>query len=234
MDRKLKNAIRDSFQFPESQHKDEFFAQVGASYAEKRKRRFSLASRLAAAAAALLIGIGIYGASRLRTDFDGTDTEHTTQPTTAGISVTEDNTAQSAQTSTETAAGVISATTASRGTSTVNTHTTTAVGTNSIRPARTATQARTTALTVTAATETTTIFEEVEGSVTMKKMIAFLSAMGIAATASPTGVFAANETRIEHIFMEMYYYSLWKDNQWQYDFNADGEFDVKDIFDVSI
>ena len=234
MDRKLKNAIRDSFQFPESQHKDEFFAQVGASYAEKRKRRFPVASRLAAAAAALLIGIGIYGASKLQTDFDGTDTEHTTQPTTAGISVTEDNTAQSAQTSTETAAGVISATTASRGTSTVNTHTTTAVGTNSIRPARTATQARTTAPTVTAATETTTIFEEVEGSVTMKKMIAFLSAMGIAATANPTGVFAANETRIEHIFMEMYYYSHWKEIQWDYDFNYDGEFDVKDLFEYEL
>ena len=234
MDRKLKNAIRDSFQFPESQHKEDFFAQVGASYAEKRKRRFPVASRLAAAAAALLIGIGIYGASKLQTDFDGTDTEHTTQPTTAGISVTEDNTAQSAQTSTETAAGVISATTASRGTSTVNTHTTTAVGTNSIRPARTATQARTTAPTVTAATETTTIFEEVEGSVTMKKMIAFLSAMGIAATASPTDVYAANETRLEHIFKEMYYYSLWKDNQWQYDFNADGKFDVKDIFEFEL
>ncbi|WP_294413267.1 dockerin type I domain-containing protein [uncultured Ruminococcus sp.] len=234
MDRKLKNAIRDSFQFPESQHKDEFFAQVGAFLPEKRPLRFSLASRLAAAAAALLIGIGIYGASKLQTDFDGTDTEHTTQPTTAGISVTEDNTAQSAQTSTETAAGVISATTASRGTSTVNTHTTTAAGTNSIRTARTATQARTTAPTVTAATETTTIFEEVEGSVTMKKMIAFLSAMGIAATANPTGVNAAYSSRVERIFTEMYYYSFWQEEGWYYDFNDDGEFDVKDVFEIEL
>ena len=83
MDRKLKNAIRESFEFPESQHKDEFFRQVGAALPEKRIPRFSLASRLAAAAAALLIGIGIYGASRLRTDFNGGGTEPITQPVTA-------------------------------------------------------------------------------------------------------------------------------------------------------
>ncbi len=236
MDKKLKNAIRESFVFPESKHKKEFFAQVGASYAAKRKKRFPVASRLVAAAAALLIGIGIYGASKLRTDFDGNDTEHTTQPTTAGISVTEDTTAQSAQTSTETATGAVSPTAAEKSATTAKAQTNTAVRTNSTRTERTTAQARTTVKPpiTTAAVTTTTIYEEVEGSVTMKKMIAFLSAMGIAATANPTGVYAANETRLEHIFREMYYYSLWKVNHWYYDVNDDGEFDVKDIFEIEL
>ena len=236
MDRKLKNAIRDSFQFPESQHKDEFFAQVGASYAEKRKRRFSLASRLAAAAAALLIGIGIYGASRLRTDFNGGGTEPVAQPVT---DTTEDTTAQStgntAEVTTAASSSAVSKTTSS-GTAktTAKAQTTALPRTNTTRAAVTAAQARTTAPTVTAGVETTTISEYEEGSVTMKKMIAFLSAMGIAATANPTGVFAANETRLEHIFMEMYYYSYWKEIQWDYDFNYDGEFDVKDLFEYEL
>ena len=236
MDKKLKNAIRESFVFPESKHKKEFFAQVGASYAAKRKKRFPVASRLVAAAAALLIGIGIYGASKLRTDFDGNDTEHTTQPTTAGISVTEDTTAQSAQTSTETAVTAVSSTAAEKSATTAKTQTTTAVKTNPNRTAKATGQARTTVKppTATEAVTTTTIYEEVEGSVTMKKMIAFLSAMGIAATANPTGVYAANETRLEHIFREMYYYSLWKVNHWYYDVNDDGEFDVKDIFEIEL
>lgn len=235
MDKKLKNAIRNSFVFPESQHKDEFFRQVGAPCAEKRKRRFSVASRLAAAAAALLIGIGIYGASRLRTDFNGGGTEPITQPVT---DTTVDTTAQSTVHTTEVTTGLASSVvskTTSAGTvkTTAKAQTTVPPRTNSTRAAVTAAQARTTAPTTTAA-ETTTISEYEEGSVTMKKMIAFLSAMGIAATATPTGVYAANETRLEHIFREMYYYSLWKVNHWYYDVNDDGEFDVKDIFEIEL
>ena len=236
MDRKLKNAIRDSFQFPESQHKDEFFAQVGASYAEKRKRRFPVASRLAAAAAALLIGIGIYGASRLRTDFNGGGTEPVAQPVT---DTTEDTTAQStgntAEVTTAASSSAVSKTTSS-GTAktTAKAQTTALPRTNTTRAAVTAAQARTTAPTVTAGVETTTISEYEEGSVTMKKMIAFLSAMGIAATANPTGVNAAYSSRWERIFTEMYYYSFWQEEGWYYDFNDDGEFDVKDVFEIEL
>lgn len=236
MDRKLKNAIRESFVFPESQHKEEFFRQVGATCAEKRKRRFPVASRLAAAAAALLIGIGIYGASRFRTDFNGGGTEPVTQPVT---DTTEDTTAQStgntAEVTTAASSSAVSKTTSS-GTAktTAKAQTTALPRTNTTRASVTAAQARTTAPTVTAGVETTTISEYEEGSVTMKKMIAFLSAMGIAATANPTGVYAANEIRLEHIYREMYYYSLWKANQWYYDFNDDGEFDVKDLFEFEL
>ena len=234
MDKKLKNAIQESFVFPESKHKEEFFAQVEASYAVKRKKRFPVVSRLVTAAAALLIGIGIYGASKLRTDFDGNDGERIIQPDTVVTSVTEENSSRPTQTSTETVSGVVSEVTSVNKVTTVKGQTTTAVRTNITRAGSSTAQARSTAPTVTAATETTTIYEEVEGSVTMKKMIAFLSAMGIAATANPTGVYAANETRIEHIFKEMYYYSLWKDKQWYYDFNADEKFDVKDIFEIEL
>ena len=235
MDKKLKNAIRESFVFPESKHKKEFFAQVGASYAAKRKKRFPVASRLVAAAAALLIGIGIYGASKLRTDFDGNDTEHTTQPTTAGISVTEDTTAQSAQTSTETAVTAVSSTAAEKSATTAKTQTTTAVKTTPNRTAKATAQARTTVKPpITTAAVTTTITEVYEGSVTMKKMIAFLSAMGIAATANPTGGYAANAKRLQKIYTEVFYYSCWQEEQWYYDFNDDGRFDVKDLFEYEL
>ena len=224
MDRKLKNAIRESFVFPKPQHKEEFFMQVGASYGEKKKKHFPVASRLAAAAAALLIGIGIYGASKLRTDFNGVGNEPVTQPFT---DTAEDTTvAASSAISQTTSAGTVK--------NTAKAQTTAPTRTNTTRAAVTTVQARTTALKVTAAVETTTISEYEEGSVTMKKMIAFLSAMGIAATASPTGVYATNETRLEHIFREMYYYSLWKVNHWYYDVNDDGEFDVKDIFEIEL
>ena len=231
MDRKLKNAIRESFEFPESQHKEQFFRQVGAALPEKQIPRFSLASRLAAAAAALLIGIGIYGASRLRTDFNG-GTEPVTQPVTVTTeNVTAPNTSVSVTAAVTSQTAVTSAGTSK---TTAKAQTTALPRTNTTRVAVTAAQARTAAPTVTAEVETTTISEYEEGSVTMKKMIAFLSAMGIAATATPTGVYAANETRLEHIFREMYYYSLWKVNHWYYDVNDDGEFDVKDIFEIEL
>ncbi|WP_024859372.1 dockerin type I domain-containing protein [Ruminococcus flavefaciens] len=236
MDRKLKNAIRESFVFPESQHKEEFFRQVGATCAEKRKRRFPVASRLAAAAAALLIGIGIYGASRLRTDFNGGGTEPVTQPVT---DTTEDTTAQStgntAEVTTAASSSAVSKTTSS-GTAktTAKAQTTAPPRTNTTRASVTAAQARTTAPTVTAGVETTTISEYEEGSVTMKKMIAFLSAMGIATTATPTGVNASYSSRCERIFTEMYYYSFWQEEGWYYDFNDDGEFDLKDLFEIEL
>ncbi|MCR4638799.1 dockerin type I domain-containing protein [Ruminococcus sp.] len=235
MDKKLKNAIRESFVFPESKHKEDFFAQVGASYAEKRKRRFPVASRLAAAAAALLIGIGIYGASKLRTDFDGNDTEHTAQPTTVSIAVTEDSTAQPTETSTASVTGAVSAATTLTAATTARVRTTAAARTNITRTAKATAQARTTAPVHTPAeAETTTISEYEEGSVTMKKMIAFLSAMGIAATANPTGVYAENPNKIRFSWGETSWFSSLQETNWKYDMNSDGDFDIEDIFELKL
>lgn len=233
MDKKLKNAIQESFVFPESKHKEEFFAQVEASYAVKRKKRFPVASRLVAAVASLLIGIGIYGASKLRTDFDGNDGEHIIQPATVVTSVTEENSSRPTQTSTETVSGVVSEVTSVKKVTTVKGQTTTAVRTNITRAGSSTAQARTTAPTTTERISTI-IPDDVEGSVTMKKMIAFLSAMGIAATANPTGGFAANVKRLQKIYTEVFYYSCWQEDQWYYDFNDDGKFDVKDLFEYEL
>lgn len=67
MNKKLKNAIGNSFNFPDSQHKDEFFRQVGLSYTESKKRTVPVIYRLTAAAAAMVVGAGILGALKIQT-----------------------------------------------------------------------------------------------------------------------------------------------------------------------
>lgn len=215
---------------------DEMYQSVLAKlddHLERQEQRKKLyLKRIAPVALSLCFGIAVCFAAvknKKPVDFPNNDNVIVSATTSASVTTL-------AKTSTETAVTAVSSTAAEKSAATAKTQTTTAVKTTPNRTAKATGQARTTVEppTATAATETTTIFEEVEGSVTMKKMIAFLSAMGIAATANPTGVFAANETRIEHIFMEMYYYSHWKEIQWDYDFNYDGEFDVKDLFEYEL
>jgi hypothetical protein len=67
LNKKLKNAIGNSFNFPDSQHKDEFFRQVGLSYTESKKRTVTVIYRLTAAAAAMVVGAGILGALKIQT-----------------------------------------------------------------------------------------------------------------------------------------------------------------------
>lgn len=214
---------------------DEMYQSVLAkldAHIERQERKKLYLKRMAPVALSLCFGIAVCFAAvknKKPVDFPNNDSVIVSATTSASVTTL-------AKTSTETAVTAVSSTAAEKSAANAKTQTTTAVKTTPNRTARTTGQARTTVKPpiTTAAVTTTTIYEEVEGSVTMKKMIAFLSAMGIAATANPTGVYAANETRLEHIFKEMYYYSLWKDNQWQYDFNADGEFDVKDIFEFEL
>ena len=202
------------------------------AHLERQERKKLYLKRMAPVALSLCFGIAVCFAAvknKKPVDFPNNDNVIVSATTSASVTTL-------AKTSTETAVTAVSSTAAEKSATTAKTQTTTAVKTTLNRTARTTAQARTTVEPpiTTAAVTTTTIYEEVEGSVTMKKMIAFLSAMGIAATANPTGVFAANETRIEHIFMEMYYYSHWKEIQWDYDFNYDGEFDVKDLFEYEL
>lgn len=202
------------------------------AHLERQERKKLYLKRMAPVALSLCFGIAVCFAAvknKKPVDFPNNDNVIVSATTSASVTTL-------ATTSTETAVTAVSSTAAEKSAATAKTQTTTAVKTTPNRTARTTGQARTTVKppTATEAVTTTTIYEEVEGSVTMKKMIAFLSAMGIAATANPTGVFAANETRLEHIFREMYYYSLWKVNHWYYDVNDDGEFDVKDIFEIEL
>ena len=214
---------------------DEMYQSVLAkldAHLERQERKKLYLKRMAPVALSLCFGIAVCFAAvknKKPVDFPNNDNVIVSATTSASVTTL-------AKTSTETAVTAVSSTAAEKSATTAKTQTNTAVRTNSTRTERTTGQARTTVKPpiTTAAVTTTTIYEEVEGSVTMKKMIAFLSAMGIAATATPTGVYAANETRLEHIFREMYYYSLWKVNHWYYDVNDDGEFDVKDIFEIEL
>lgn len=213
---------------------DEMYQSVLAkldSHLERQERKKLYLKRMAPVALSLCFGIAVcFAAVKNKKPVDFSNNDNVIVSATTSASVTT-----LAKTSTETAVTAVSSTAAEKSATTAKTQTTTAVKTNPNRTAKATGQARTTVKPPTATEAvTTTITEVYEGSVTMKKMIAFLSAMGIAATANPTGVYAANETRLEHIFREMYYYSLWKVNHWYYDVNDDGEFDVKDIFEIEL
>ena len=213
---------------------DEMYQSVLAkldAHLERQERKKLYLKRMAPVALSLCFGIAVCFAAvknKKPVDFPNNDNVIVSATTSASVTTL-------AKTSTETAVTAVSSTAAENSTTNAKTQTTTAVKTNPNRTAKATGQARTTVKPPTATEAvTTTITEVYEGSVTMKKMIAFLSAIGIAATASPTDVYAANETRLEHIFKEMYYYSLWKVNHWYYDVNDDGEFDVKDIFEIEL
>jgi|GEM_PF-6543750 len=202
------------------------------AHLERQERKKLYLKRMAPVALSLCFGIAVCFAAvknKKPVDFPNNDNVIVSATTSASVTTL-------AKTSTETAVTAVSSTAAEKSATTAKTQTTTAVKTTPNRTAKATGQARTTVKPpiTTAAVTTTTIYEEVEGSVTMKKMIAFLSAMGIAATASPTGVNAAYSSRVERIFTEMYYYSFWQEKGWYYDFNDDGEFDVKDVFEIEL
>ena len=65
MSKKLKKAIKDSFVFPESAHKDDFFNDLQPVYTEEKKRAIPWVFRLTAASAALIIGAGVWTAVKI-------------------------------------------------------------------------------------------------------------------------------------------------------------------------
>ena len=73
MSKKLKKAIRDSFQFPETAHKEEFFGQPLLSENCKRRRNVPVVFRFTAAAAAIAFGVGIWNAVKIRRDHGNID-----------------------------------------------------------------------------------------------------------------------------------------------------------------
>ncbi len=102
MNKKLKNAIGNSFKFPESQHKDEFFRQVGLSYTENKQRTVPVFYRITAAAAAMVVGVGILGTLKIQTGSKFDDIVEN-QPA-ATTSVSENTTTQPAVTNISTPA----------------------------------------------------------------------------------------------------------------------------------
>ena len=205
-------------------------AKLDAHLERQEQRKKLYLKRIAPVALSLCFGLTVCFAAvknKKPVDFPNIDNVIVSETTSASVTTLT-------QTSTETSANAVSVNTAEKSVTTAKAQTTTTVRTNSTRPARTTAQARTTAPTVTAATETTTIYEEVEGSVTMKKMIAFLSAMGIAVTAKPTGVYAGNPNKIRFTWDEIGWFSHLTELNWEYDMNRDGDFDIEDIFELKL
>ena len=213
---------------------DEMYQSVLAkldAHLERQERKKLYLKRMAPVALSLCFGIAVCFAAvknKKPVDFPNNDSVIVSATTSASVTTL-------AQTSTETATGAVSSTAAEKSATTAKTQTTTAVKTNPNRTERTTAQARTTVKPPTATEAvTTTITEVYEGSVTMKKMIAFLSAMGIAATANPTGVYAENPNKIRFSWSEISWMSHLTELNWEYDMNSDGDFDIKDIFEIKL
>lgn len=214
---------------------DEMYQSVLAkldAHLERQERKKLYLKRMAPVALSLCFGIAVCFAAvknKKPVDFPNNDNVIVSATTSASVTTL-------AKTSTETAVTAVSSTAAEKSATTAKTQTTTAVKTNPNRTAKATGQARTTVKppTATEAVTTTTIYEEVEGSVTMKKMIAFLSAMGIAATANPTGAYAENPNKIRFSWGEISYFSSIQEDNISCDVNADGDFDVKDLFEIEL
>ena len=202
------------------------------AHLERQERKKLYLKRMAPVALSLCFGIVVcFAAVKNKKPVDFPNNNNVIVSATTSASVTT-----LAKTSTETAVTAVSSTAAEKSAATAKTQTTTAVKTTPNRTAKATGQARTTVKPpiTTAAVTTTTIYEEVEGSVTMKKMIAFLSAMGIAATANPTGVYAENPNKIRFTWNEISWFSHLTELNWEYDMNSDGDFDIKDIFEIKL
>ena len=201
------------------------------AHLERQERKKLYLKRMAPVALSLCFGIAVcFAAVKNKKPVDFPNNDNVIVSATTSVSVTT-----LAKTSTETAVTAVSSTAAEKLATTAKTQTTTAVKTTPNRTAKATGQARTTVEPPTATKAvTTTITEVYEGSVTMKKMIAFLSAMGIAATANPTGVYAENPNKIRFSWSEISWMSHLTELNWEYDMNSDGDFDIKDIFEIKL
>ena len=201
------------------------------AHLERQERKKLYLKRMAPVALSLCFGIAVCFAAvknKKPVDFPNNDNVIVSATTSASVTTL-------AKTSTDTAVTAASLTAAEKSAATAKTQTTTAVKTTPNRTAKATGQARTT-VELPTATEavTTTITEVYEGSVTMKKMIAFLAAMGIAATANPTGVYAENPNKIRFTWNEISWFSHLTELNWEYDMNSDGDFDIEDIFEIKL
>ena len=126
MNKKLKQDIRDSFNFPDAKHKYEFLtqAEVASAQEEKRKHTIPVVFRVTAAAAAAALAIGLWTNLRSHPDPSGGDFRD------GSVIVTETVSAQPVTTSytNDNGTTVTAVPTATSYNSTVN-HQTTATGT---------------------------------------------------------------------------------------------------------
>lgn len=226
MKEKLKKAVRESFAFPETAHKEDFFRQVeGSHVSEKKRNNLPMIFRATAAAAAAAVGIGVWGVLNDNTALNHYDysthtvieaavTDNSIAPlvTAATENITADSVISQTQTVTETAVTtVLSAETAPAVTTLL-----TALS-ESTGPAPTVT------------TQTNLPEENDERSFYMKKLAAFTSAITILAASgsmsanavyTPPAIADEDQAVIDYI----------DNNNIDIDFDCDGEFTPRDAY----
>lgn len=247
MRRKFKNAIRDSFSFPETANKDDFFRQVeGNSVREKKHRRYMpMMLGFVAGAAAMALCIGVWenmknspipseynysvGDSIIVTSTPDESETVTTEQYGTETTIATDFSSVISQTTTSavTDKGEISAE-VTEITSSVLTQGTSAVTVT--KPIVTTTSvAYVSTAPVTTITTTTSTDENDERSIYMKKLTAFTSAITILAVSGslnayaeyqPPEITADVQAVIEYI----------EQNDPDLDLNCDGEINARDVY----
>jgi len=237
LNRKLKKAIQDSFSFPETERKEEFFAKAEtvSGSGNERRRRMPVMYRVTAAAAACAAAFGLwcglkYSGFGNKPDFRGDTVITEPSQTTEASTVTTASTEQSQQTasSTRTTADSVT-TTAESGTNAVTTApvTDTVITTN-----YRVTTTLITTLPPTITTDVVTVpsgLDDYERSYIMKKIVSYTAALAMMSTAIPTGS-AAEYIPPKPTEAQSAIYSNIDAGKVNADFNGNGKVDIDDVY----
>ena len=199
MNKKLKQDIRDSFNFPDAKHKYEFLTQAEVASAQEEKRKYTIpvVFRVTAAAAAAALAIGLWTNLRSNPDPSGGDFREGSVIVTEAVSAQPVTTSYTNDNGTaETSYNGASVTTAQAVTSYAGNNTagtaSPALGAGSQTTAHRSSGSRTTAaVTGRIPTTATTVINKPERSFEMKKLAAFLSAFTLSVSAIATDSHAA-------------------------------------------
>ncbi|MBR6996284.1 MAG: hypothetical protein IKH96_09750 [Ruminococcus sp.] len=241
MNKKLKQDIRDSFNFPDAKHKYEFLTQAEVASAQEEKRKYTIpvVFRVTAAAAAAALAIGLWTNLRSNPDPRGGGFREGSVIVTEAVSAQPVTTADTAYNGTaETSYNGASVTTAQAVTSYAGNNTagtaSPALGAGSQTTAHRSSGSRTTAAVTGRITTTTTVNKEIERSFEMKKLLPFTAALMILTNAAATSVHAAI-SEVPRSFAAYEAYSsieAMESGEFDTDINMDGKFDIKDCVDL--
>ena len=240
MNKKMKQDIRDSFNFPDAKHKYEFLMQAEVASAQDKKRKIPvpLVFRVTAAAAAAAIAIGLWTNLRTRPDPGGKDFRGgsvivtTAENTISAVTTTADGSSAKPVTTVtahdnETAVTTFTAATNAQGAAITSAFP--ALGahtlTSAVRPSGTG---RTAAAVPGNNTTTTTVNNEIERSFEMKKLAAFLSAFTLSVSAIATDSHAAYSVAKDRYPQEKQGINNIDKYDMAIDLNQDGKFDLMD------
>ena len=237
MNRKFRKAIKDSFSFPETERKEEFFAKAETAPGGESGRRYgspvliSITTAAAACAAAFGLWCGLkYSSVGNKPDFRGDTVITGTVSTAVTSTVTTDEASHSEKMTQlpQTTASTVTTAVSSEAPATTTVHVTdTVISTN--QPAATSLM---TTLPPTVTTDVVTVpagLEDYERSIIMKKIASYTTALAMLSTAIPTGA-AAEYIPPEPTEAQLAIYSTLDEGSVDLDFNEDGEVDLKDVY----